>query len=384
MNRPLFLTLTTAAVMMVASTSASAATKEAVCIAPGQSGKLITIQAPTTSAMLTSAKVATVGGCSDSTITPVAITGATAGAMTLNIQGTGLLQAEKVILDRDGVKTTYAKPFAAQLAGELTINDSMSDDTEPVTAITVLDAAGMGPTISGVSLSMDDLATSSFAYHRAVKSDTPMGMYKLTAPGLSQAAEPVNMASPLGTLQLDGYAAATTQTITGPFGSPGLNLNDSYLRLPMNGKTYPSYSIEMLYNTGGSSVLYQACSEALFQIAYPQVLMHSFGGSDCMSMPSGQYQDQWVGQGGWKHIVVSVDNGHYHLYMNGQSMITEYSWMTLTPPLELDRAPITFGARNYNGTFTNFWVPTLVDEIGLYDRALSQAEAADHYAALSE
>lgn len=81
-----------------------------------------------------------------------------------------------------------------------------------------------------------------------------------------------------------------------------------------------------------------------------------------------QYLDgTWIGYNSWQHIVFTFDNGTGKFYLNGVLISTKIFTFT---SVRANTLPVQIGYGQYNGA---------VDEVAIYSRPISAAEASDHY-----
>ncbi len=76
----------------------------------------------------------------------------------------------------------------------------------------------------------------------------------------------------------------------------------------------------------------------------------------------------------WYHIVVTYDGNKVKFYLN--SICTDS--LNITGTLQTSTIPLRFGRRGGAGTY-NGWYPSKLDDIGIWNRALSQSEVAFLY-----
>jgi len=79
--------------------------------------------------------------------------------------------------------------------------------------------------------------------------------------------------------------------------------------------------------------------------------------------------------GTWYHLVGIYDGTNYRFYVNGKNMAT----YPMTPPIGYNGdAKFYIGGSYHNGSTSDGYVGT-IDEVGLWNRALSKTEVSDLY-----
>jgi hypothetical protein len=84
--------------------------------------------------------------------------------------------------------------------------------------------------------------------------------------------------------------------------------------------------------------------------------------------------DHLMTAGTWQHVVVTYDGSTVRFYRNGVAIGT----VAVSVPLRTNANPLHLGASLVSGNETNFLAGGL-DEVAIYDRALSAADVAAHY-----
>jgi RHS repeat-associated protein len=86
--------------------------------------------------------------------------------------------------------------------------------------------------------------------------------------------------------------------------------------------------------------------------------------------------DNVVTPGHWYHLVGVYDGSEVRLYVNG---VKQAALITITGTITQSPMPITIGANpEAGGSFSNFF-QGLIDEVAIYNRALTPAEIQQHY-----